>query len=492
MNLKQRFIDDTKPFHVIKDLENEKKISSQDKLEIFSKIETDLKKVLYAFDNKKKIQIPKSLINISSNNNNNLKNNNLDKNERKKNNPQSPYQGFELSEYKRPDSYIIYSSKEREQSNIKDYEAKSADFLFLEYNHDFMKIEELEKIISALENSIGKGEKIPDEMAKKIIEENFSKYKSKSDIIIKYFNDRRNELKKSLLRKYWHLQKSTDKYFTTTFRRRERDKMKIRKNNQKKEESFEKVKMAGELCQTHLISIIKSMTEKEKLNRQLVYLENVTFLSKISTIQKNKIPKEYMNQNNEIISFMKKNGINLEEIPPKKKEENIIEPPEKEKIPIRVKIPKQEMQLNLDELNISTTESKINHQEIIEPPLDFSSLRNDYNNKKNKSKNSKYRVRIRLNRNKKISVDRYIQNINSMDPFDDSFNENIFNYGKYNPNMTMDSLNYNCFENLLKEYYHQKYQFLDYITDNDDEHDSFFKNKKTNKRLLSKKRVFNK
>ena len=179
-------------------------------------------------------------------------------------------------------------------------------------------------------------------------------------------------------------------------------------------------------------------------------------------------------------------------MPPKKKEENIIEPPEKEKIPIRVKIPKQEMQLNLDELNISTTESKINHQEIIEPPLDFSSLRNDYNNKKNKSKNSKYRVRIRLNRNKKISVDRYIQNINSMDPFDDSFNENIFNYGKYNPNMTMDSLNYNCFENLLKEYYHQKYQFLDYITDNDDEHDSFFKNKKTNKRLLSKKRVFNK
>ena len=107
-------------------------------------------------------------------------------------------------------------------------------------------------------------------MAKKIIEENFSKYKSKSDIIIKYFNDRRNELKKSLLRKYWHLQKSTDKYFTTTFRRRERDKMKIRKNNKKKEESFEKVKMAGELCQTHLISIIKSMTEKEKLNRQLV------------------------------------------------------------------------------------------------------------------------------------------------------------------------------------------------------------------------------
>ena len=64
-------------------------------------------------------------------------------------------------------------------------------------------------------------------------------------MIIKYFNSRRNELKKSLLRKYWRLQKSTDKYFTTTFRRREREKMKIRKNNQKKEESFEKVKLAN-------------------------------------------------------------------------------------------------------------------------------------------------------------------------------------------------------------------------------------------------------
>ena len=138
-----------------------------------------------------------------------------------------------------------------------------------------MKIDVLEQIFSMLENTIGKGEKIPDEMAKKIIEENFSKYKSKSDMIIKYFNSRRNELKKSLLRKYWRLQKSTDKYFTTTFRRREREKMKIRKNNQKKEESFEKVKMARDLCKTHLRSIINSMTKKEKVNKELIKLDNI-------------------------------------------------------------------------------------------------------------------------------------------------------------------------------------------------------------------------
>ena len=488
MNLKQRFIDDTKPFHVIKDLENEKKISSQDKLEVINKIEANLKKVLHAFDTKKKIQIPKSLINISTNNNNNLKNNNLDKNERKKNNQQSTYINFELSEFKRPDSYIIYSSKEREQLNIKDYEAKSADFLFLEYHGDFMKIEELEKIISVLENNIGKSEKIPDEMAKKIIEENFSKYKSESEMIIKYFNDRRSELKKSLLRKYWRLQKSTDKYFTTTFRRRERDKMKIRKNNQKKEESFTKVKMAGDLCQTHLLSIIKSMSEKEILNRQLIYLDNVAFMSKISTIQKNKIPKEYVNQNNEIVSFMKKKGINLIENPPPKIE--IKEEDKGEKIPIKVKIPKQEVLLDLDRLNSPKAENKIISQEIIEPPLDFSGLKSDYNNKNNNiiNINNKYRLRIRMNRNKKISVDRYIQSMNSMDPFDDSYNENIINYGKYNPNLTLNSLSYNCFENLLKNYYQQKYKFLDYIIEKDDDYDSFFKSKKSNKRLLSKKR----
>ena len=489
MQLKQRPIDDNESFDVIKDIEHDKVMTAANKV----KAQNDIKKVLHAFDTKKKIQIPKSLNNISINNNNS-KNNNFDKNERKKNNPQSTHQSFELSEFKRPDSYIIYSSKEREQLNIKDYEAKSPDFLFLEYHGDFMKIEELEKIISALENNIGKSEKIPDEMAKKIIEENFSKYKSESEMIIKYFNDRRSELKKSLLRKYWRVQKSTDKYFTTTFRRRERDKMKIRKNNQKKEESFTKVKMAGDLCQTHLLSIIKSMTDKEMLNRQLIYLDNVAFMSKVSTIQKNKIPKEYVNQNNEILSFMKKKGINLVEIPPPKIEIKNNEEHNAEKIPIKVKIPKQEVLLDLEKLNSNNAENKIISQEIIEPPLDFSSLKDDYNNKNNDviNINNKYRIRIRLNRNKKISVDRYIQNKDSMDPFDDSYNENIINYGKYNPNMTLNSLSYNCFENLLKNYYQQKYKFLDYIIENDDDYDSFFKSKKSNKRLLSKKRTFNK
>ena len=185
---------------------------------------------------------------------------------------------------------------------------------------------------------------------------------------------------------------------------------------------------------------------------------------------------------------MKKKGINLIENPPPKIE--IKEEDKGEKIPIKVKIPKQEVLLDLDRLNSPKAENKIISQEIIEPPLDFSGLKSDYNNKNNNiiNINNKYRLRIRMNRNKKISVDRYIQSMNSMDPFDDSYNENIINYGKYNPNLTLNSLSYNCFENLLKNYYQQKYKFLDYIIDKDDDYDSFFKSKKSNKRLLSKKR----
>ena len=493
MQYRQRYIDDTKPFHVIKDIEKEKKISSQDKLEVLNKIESDLEKVLRAFDTKKKIQIPQPLINLQ---NNNLKNNNNDKNEKKINNAKPTNNYLDIKEFQRPECYIIYSSKEREEIKPKDYEAKSPDYLFLEYHDGFMKIDVLEQIISALENSIGKGEKIPDEMAKKIIEENFSKYKSKSEMIIKYFNSRRNELKKSLLRKYWRLQKSTDKYFTTTFRRREREKMKIRKNNQKKEESFDKVKMARDLCKTHLLSIINSMTRKEKLNKELMKLDNITFLSKISSIQNRGIPKECIEQNNVIISFLKKEGINYAETQPKIKEEEGKEKEKEEKKPA-LKPRKQDNNNDLiDKISKSQEGSKLNLQEIVYPPVDLSILQNTTNVKENNLKRNinkdKYRVRIRINRNKKIVLDRYIQADNSMDPFDDSFNENISTYEKYDSNLTIDSINYNCFENMLKEYYQQRYKFLEYISENDDDNDIFFRNKKSNKRVLNKKRGYTK
>ena len=242
------------------------------------------------------------------------------------------------------------------------------------------------------------------------------------------------------------------------------------------------------------------MTKKEKLNKELIKLDNINFLSKIGTIQNRGIPKECIDQNNVIISFLKKEGINYAETQQKIKEEEEKELKEKDKekkIITKAKILKQEINNDtFDKISKSQEVSKLNLPEIVYPPVDFSSLRGgekekENNSKKNNNKN-KYRVRIRINRNKKIVLDRYIQADNSMDPFDDSFNENISTLEKYDSNLTMDSLNYNCFENMLKEYYQQKYKFLEYISENDDDTDIFLRNKKSNKRLLNKKRGYTK
>ena len=496
--MRPRTIDDNKSYQVIKDIELAKKTASPEEFKELEKFETDLKKAIQHFDSKKKIQIPKTLLIENNNLNNKEKNDKNEKSEKKKqnmNNINSDIPVYELKEYKRPDNYIIYSSKERDQPKAKDYEAKYPDKVLLNFHGDFMKLEVLESIISSLENNIGKGEKIPDEMAKKIIEENFNKYKSKSDLIIKHFNDRRNELKKSLLRKYWRLQKSTDKYFANTFRRRERDKMKIRKNNQKKEESFEKVKMAGDLCKTNLLSIIDSMTQKEALNKTMAELDNMIFMSEIDRIQKNSIPKEYIEQNEKIISYLKGKGITFDENNIQIEEEKSKIEDKNGKLGNRVgtastKGENSKGDSGSKEEESYINDSKINVPEIIYPDINFSHFNEAKG--KNRIENNKYRVRIRFNRIKKLTVDRYIQKNDSMDPFDDSFSEKIMKYQNYDSNLVMNSINYNCFENLFKNYYEQKYKFLSLISDNDDEHESFFKSKKSNKRLISKKRAYNK
>ena len=493
--MRPRQIDDNKPFQVIKDIESTKKTLPPEEKKELEKIENNLKKVINHFENKKKIQIPKTII-LENNNLNNNEKNDKKKQNTNKNNSDIPI--YELKEYKRPENYIIYSSKERDEPRSNDYEAKYSDQIFLKYHGNFMKLEVLEKIIITLENNICKGEKIPDEMAKKIIEENFSPYKSKSDLIIKHFNERRNELKKSLLRKYWRVQKSTDKYFSSTFRKREREKMKIRKNNQKKEESFEKMKMAGDLCRNHLFVIINAMKEKESLSKKIALIDNIMFISEINKIQNNYIPIEYINQNKEIISSLKEKGITINDsIIRSNEEKEKFEELKDDQSYIgdrgtslsRVDILKEES-INKDG-DSYIIENKKNSQELSCPPINIVYLKSL--KEKNKLKrNNKYRVRIRFNRIRKITVDRYIQKIDSMNPFDDSFNENIMKYQKYEPNLAINCINYNCFENLIKEYYEKKYKFLSFFSDNEEEYESFFKTKKNNKRLINKKRSNNK
>ena len=247
--IRERPIDYKKSFLVIKDLSKEKLKANNEQLIELNNIEKDLKKVLEYYDKKKKIEIPKTKIINEKNDkiNNYFINNNIiykDENSNNINHNNNEYKlNYTLSEYKRPNQYIFYSSSQRQKINSikKEYEAKEADFIFLKIRENFMTIGELENIIIDLENNViyNKDDKIDEEKAKNIIETKYSKYKNYADSIINHFKDRRNTIKNSLLRKKWHKDK--------TFQNRKADKIKTRKNTQNINESLNKIIEAQEL-----------------------------------------------------------------------------------------------------------------------------------------------------------------------------------------------------------------------------------------------------
>jgi hypothetical protein len=71
--------------------------------------------------------------------------------------------------------------------------------------------------------------------------------------------------------------------------------------------------MAGDLCKTNLLSIIDSMIQKEILNKTLAELDNMIFMSEVDQIQKNSIPKEFIEQNEKINAYLKEKGITVDE-----------------------------------------------------------------------------------------------------------------------------------------------------------------------------------
>ena len=175
---------------------------------------------------------------------------------------------YNRKEFKRPNHYIIYSEKNRLENSKRDYEGTNIDMNFIVNLVDCsIKFEDLEKIISLLENDIGTGEQIPPERVKELIRENYPQYENYIDKISQYFFTRREVFKKSFLRKFWKEQKSTDKYITTTFRRREREKMKTRKNKQNELESLEKIKDVKKLSNDLIAPILNSMIQKEELKK---------------------------------------------------------------------------------------------------------------------------------------------------------------------------------------------------------------------------------
>jgi hypothetical protein len=155
-NIRHRAVDLGKPLQIIRDINELYKKednlaitpNGENKYDGKSILEQEMKKIIDCFDKKKTIVIP------GEKGEGNFTTHNLQ---------------YKQTEYIRPKNYIVYSEKNRLEPKGKDYEISMSDLNFLKFEHFFISELELEKIISALENDINKGEMIPNDRVKEII-----------------------------------------------------------------------------------------------------------------------------------------------------------------------------------------------------------------------------------------------------------------------------------------------------------------------------------
>ena len=535
--IRPRPIDDNKSYYIIKDLEEEKKKSDKEWHNQINEMEKDLNSIIGYFDKIKKNQIPKAKIINEKNdkNENNVNyniNNNIiyapEKNDVSNQNNSQYVLNYKLTEYKRPDSYIIYSSSLKNKINAqkKIYEATEADKIFLNIRENFMPLEELEKIIVDFEEiwpneKDEKDDKKNEESARKIIETKYPKYMNYADSIINHFKDRRTSIKKSLIRKKWHKIKSTDKFLTNTFKKRTGDKRQTRKSNQNKEESLNKIIEAENNCRNYLSALMKDMLIKETSNKTLLKLEEFIFQSEIEKIKKLEIPqgrikenkmiKENIEKNIKLFDNDKKNGINESKTGHRGNNKfptidignnqndingkngldnihNINVNKINDVILINKTIMGDSKMINNTSLDSTSVNNKKNDKKQLTnrnqgknknneafPNVSLDCLidnnmnliEENNNNKTIKNKNN-VRMRIRINRNNKIVIDRYIQDKDVFDPFNDSYNNMFSLYKNYEQN-ELEYLNNNNFEKLYKSYNLNKLNNINLLYDSEDE-----------------------
>ena len=458
--------------------------AGQDEKKELSNIENELNKILELYDKKKIIIIPNTeKIDNNINDSNKEKKNKLqNKNTSDKKEANSKFNyniEYSRKEFKRPDHYIIYSEKNRLENSKREYEATDTDINFIpQFVENSIKVEDLEKIICLLENDIGTGEQIPPERVKELIKENFPKYEEYIEKISNYFYTRREIFKKSLLRKYWKEQKSTDKYITTTFRRRDREKMKTRKNKQNESESLDKIKDVKNLLNTYILQILTLMNQKEDLNKLRIKIKDYIFKCEISNLKREKLPKQIEDswkKDQEIFKEIQ-NSIDKQKdefIPPMNKVYNnqisesdstshqsslVTENIEKKKKQKVSKI-KTEHKIIIDSLRNNNTSL----QKILELPEPEKSD-DDENNLK---------LRIRFNRSNMIVVDRYIQNKKSFNPFNDSFNNEVLKLKNYDEDLVIDINKERNFVEFYNKYLKNCLDSYYLLSDSDNDLDNF-------------------
>ena len=499
----------------MKDLKKVIENACQDAKKELYNIENELNKILQLYDKKKIIIIPNSEKIENNNNNNNINDKEKNKQISNKNGSDKKEENLKLKndieynrkEFKRPNHYIIYSEKNRLENSKRDYEGTNIDMNFIVNLVDCsIKFEDLEKIISILENDIGNGEIIPQERVKELIRENFPNYENYIDKICQYFFTRRELFKKSLLRKFWKEQKSSDKYITTTFRRREREKMKTRKNKENELESLEKIKNVRKLSNTLISRILTLMNQKEEEKKIMININEYIFKSEIAYLKGEKIPKEIEESFKKDIEILKEiqNSIdkqNEDFIPPKNinKDYNYHQISESDSTTSHQStlINDNEKNKKQKEKNVVKKKNVKNHKNHIinNSKYNFTSIHKILELpeiEKNDNEENTLKLRIRYNRSNMIVVDRYIQNKKSFNPFNDSFNKEILKLKNYNEDLLLDEnkeKNFNDFyDKFLKKNIDNYYFFSDSESDNDNFQNQLKIFQNSHKQFLRQKR----
>ena len=456
---------------LIKDLNEAINTSKKHQQLLLIDMEHYIERVINHFDEIKKKQIKEANIinkikekNINYNINNNLIYNPLKNDENNQNNSEYIL-NYELPEYQRPNNYITYtpSLKNDVKRKTKEYEANEDDKIYLNLRNNFMKLEELENVLIDLENNCisEKEEKIDEEMAIKIIRTKYSKYIKYTDSLINHFKYKRT--KKSLLRKNWHNNKCKDKYINGTFQKRLRKKPQNKKeslNNIKDEETFSKNN--DKMNKEELLFQSNIKNDCCKITKEQEKTETANSSGKNQNSDNNNLLVNNNSNNNENINIIH-NNMNI--ILDQKEEINSVN----NSLHIDIK---NENNNSLDifhnipkNINQNKEKSAVTLNTFIEKNIISLNEEENNNIKQNQFKKSDVRIRIRKNRINQIVVDRYIQDKNSFNPFDDDFNNLISNFSNFAKNES-DSLDCNLFDKLYREYNSNKLKYLSFVDDN--------------------------
>jgi len=111
--------------------------------------------------------------------------------------------------------------------------------------------------------------------------------------IYKYWQARREEFKKPLLRKYWKDQKNNDKNMTVTFQRRDKERMRTRRHKKNDKEELHKLVEIKNSMEQYLLKLFNCIKDREISKKNNASLDYLCFKSENGLIKSNQIEKEY-------------------------------------------------------------------------------------------------------------------------------------------------------------------------------------------------------